>query len=302
MKKVGFTLIELLVVIAIIAILAAILFPVFAQARAKGKHATCLSNMKQIGLATMQYVSDYNETYYAHRFNTGTDSNPLIGLTGGTNSPISGKARDKTFWISLLQPYTKNYGVFVCPANPKGWAMTNRDGVLCGGSANNSSVGCGGVGYGGQNSYGHNDIWLSPADPYSGGTSGVRVVNESSVVRIASTILIVDSTYYGAGPDVANMSGKLINADPGGADLAYANQQGVQYKYYWKNIGNSVWSWNGGTDTAVADALTKGAERHFSNINCQFTDGHVKSIQYNRVIGDTCLWATDDNVAHPNCE
>src|SRR5262245_11941185 len=59
----GFTLIELLVVIAIIAILAAILFPVFAQARAKARQATCLSNLKQLSTAFMMYVQDYDETY-----------------------------------------------------------------------------------------------------------------------------------------------------------------------------------------------------------------------------------------------
>ena len=59
----AFTLIELLVVIAIIAILAAILFPVFTQAREKARSATCLSNLNQMGLAVMQYTQDYDETY-----------------------------------------------------------------------------------------------------------------------------------------------------------------------------------------------------------------------------------------------
>ncbi len=63
MHKRGFTLIELLVVIAIIAILAAILFPVFAQAREKARQTTCLSNGKQIGLAMMMYVNDYDERF-----------------------------------------------------------------------------------------------------------------------------------------------------------------------------------------------------------------------------------------------
>src|SRR5438270_590910 len=66
----GFTLIELLVVIAIIAILAAILFPVFAQARDKARSTQCLSNNKQIALAFMQYIQDYDETFPASRFTT----------------------------------------------------------------------------------------------------------------------------------------------------------------------------------------------------------------------------------------
>jgi prepilin-type N-terminal cleavage/methylation domain-containing protein/prepilin-type processing-associated H-X9-DG protein len=65
----GFTLIELLVVIAIIAILAAILFPVFAKAREKARQITCSSNMKQIGLAMIQYVQDYDENYPLNTFN-----------------------------------------------------------------------------------------------------------------------------------------------------------------------------------------------------------------------------------------
>src|SRR5215210_4692083 len=92
----GFTLIELLVVIAIIAILAAILFPVFAQAREKARQTACLSNAKQIALGCRMYAQDYDDVNVPER----------LQLKGG--SLISFRA--------LLQPYVKNKQVFVCPS------------------------------------------------------------------------------------------------------------------------------------------------------------------------------------------
>ena len=99
----GFTLIELLVVIAIIAILAAILFPVFAQAREKARQASCMSNGKQIGTALMMYVQDYDETL-PERY--GAD-NPADYENGFLRS-----------WKNMLYPYIKNKDVFKCPSNP----------------------------------------------------------------------------------------------------------------------------------------------------------------------------------------
>ena len=111
----GFTLIELLVVIAIIAILAAILFPVFAQARDKARATACLSNMKQIGTALMMYSQDYDETM------PGNDA--ANGFAAGYNRPLgwngpwtSGASATYRNWARDTQPYIKNFGVYKCPS------------------------------------------------------------------------------------------------------------------------------------------------------------------------------------------
>ncbi|MBB6051499.1 DUF1559 domain-containing protein [Armatimonas rosea] len=100
-SRLGFTLIELLVVIAIIAILAAILFPVFAQAREKARQTSCLSNCKQIGTAQMMYVQDYDEVY------------PLWGYW----NPMQRVNGWKQTWVQILQPYAKNMQIFKCPSD-----------------------------------------------------------------------------------------------------------------------------------------------------------------------------------------
>ncbi|MEN6642479.1 MAG: prepilin-type N-terminal cleavage/methylation domain-containing protein [Armatimonadia bacterium] len=91
MQRRGFTLIELLVVIAIIAILAAILFPVFAKAREKARQSSCLSNLKQLALANLSYAQDYDER--------------VVPLNLGGQ-----------YWTALLMPYMKNTQVYQCPS------------------------------------------------------------------------------------------------------------------------------------------------------------------------------------------
>jgi prepilin-type N-terminal cleavage/methylation domain-containing protein/prepilin-type processing-associated H-X9-DG protein len=97
MKRKGFTLIELLVVIAIIAILAAILFPVFAKAREKARQITCASNLKQLGLGYIQYYQDYDENF-------------PVGQAGGCPWPTAGIG-----WAGAIYPYVKSAGVYACP-------------------------------------------------------------------------------------------------------------------------------------------------------------------------------------------
>ncbi len=100
MMKRGFTLIELLVVIAIIAILAAILFPVFARAREKARQSSCLSNFKQLTLAGLSYAQDYDERMA-----------PIGHNVGGVVS---------AWWNAMLMPYVANTQVFVCPSYASG--------------------------------------------------------------------------------------------------------------------------------------------------------------------------------------
>ncbi len=102
MRRSGFTLIELLVVIAIIAILAAILFPVFARAREKARQSSCLSNMKQLATASLMYFQDYDE----HTWLSGT------GHFGNWES-----AGVNCSWYRSMEPYVKNEQVFVCPSD-----------------------------------------------------------------------------------------------------------------------------------------------------------------------------------------
>src|SRR4028119_1740562 len=110
-RRKGFTLIELLVVIAIIAILAAILFPVFARARESARRASCQSNLKQIGLGVMQYAQDYDEQY-----------------------PMAAYDNFQGGWPLTTQPYLKSLQVFRCPsgggadaAASTGWRGVNID-------------------------------------------------------------------------------------------------------------------------------------------------------------------------------
>jgi prepilin-type N-terminal cleavage/methylation domain-containing protein/prepilin-type processing-associated H-X9-DG protein len=154
-KSSGFTLIELLVVIAIIAILAAILFPVFAQAREKARQTSCLSNSKQLGLGILQYMQDYDESY-----------------------PLAIRANWANGWAITTQPYVKSYDVFRCPSDSDYNVQAGWMGV--------------GISYGANMNWGGSGS--SPWGPMGSWSSWVLYPSrtEAEVARVADTILLAE--------------------------------------------------------------------------------------------------------------
>jgi len=222
-RKTAFTLIELLVVIAIISILAAILFPVFARARENARRASCMSNLKQLGLGMMMYTQDYDEHYPFSAWIVGdywkasdkvgveqTDSNMpgshfQAGLTG------CGDDAHCVTWMDIIYPYVKSWQVFVCPSVQYGsqYPSYGYSGAINGRSLLKFNAG------------------LSPTDPNSG-----VPLSLSGVQRPSEIFTIVDYNYsasFYANPydigNAARSSTSYLRVIPhlGGANVAYAD-------------------------------------------------------------------------------
>jgi prepilin-type N-terminal cleavage/methylation domain-containing protein/prepilin-type processing-associated H-X9-DG protein len=167
-KARGFTLIELLVVIAIIAILAAILFPVFSRARENARRSSCQSNLKQIGLGVAQYTQDYDERYIPNQ-----------------------EARGATF-VTVLQPYIKSTQLFICPS---GSQTPSSDNSAANGTKTDYKWVANGTGlttaFAQNQSEGHYGFNSS----FYGVAAGIAM---SEVTKPAETAMIFDSSWYEA--------------------------------------------------------------------------------------------------------
>ena len=224
-RKHGFTLIELLVVIAIIAILAAILFPVFAQAREKARGISCISNQKQIGLGVMMYAQDYDETVI-----------PWL-----TATEYAGQKRIERLWTGKIQPYIKNGGNFPadgvmrCPS----WSESRLKSPL--GAHSPDCDGPGGLDpyFPALEMYSHYGISFQMAAPAGAGTqasplrwypgslgypaaSGGLTRSMAEVVRPAETAIISDGvTMVGGGYFVIAYGCEAADMHQGGGNFVF---------------------------------------------------------------------------------
>jgi prepilin-type N-terminal cleavage/methylation domain-containing protein/prepilin-type processing-associated H-X9-DG protein len=192
LRRTGFTLIELLVVIAIIAILASILFPVFARARENARRASCQSNLKQIGLGIEQYKQDYDSRYML------MEDNSVPGKAA-PDQPFGPWTRNRFGWDHMIYPYVKSAQIFRCPSTSAGPNFGNAS------APNDGNIG--------NISYSANakvtGPWAHTVDP----TWAEGPLSDSQLEFPASTILLVDGGTGNTGGD----SGNTASPDAAGA-------------------------------------------------------------------------------------
>jgi len=256
-RKGAFTLIELLVVIAIIAILAAILFPVFARAREKARQTSCLSNLKQIGLGVSQYVQDYDETF------------PFNAYDDAATAAAKRQTWFRVTWREMVMPYIKNgeeavtwgstdgttrntkaiSGVWICPSIPESEAWQT---------------------------YGGNDHLFRPLKDGQTGTIKYDPVPLAQLSAPSYTAAAAETGYVYDW----NTASDLIN------DWWWHG--GAVYPPIFTGSKSGTWMWDGdvtwapaGNDWAYG---TMPRTRHNGVANIAFADGHVKAMakgQYN---------------------
>jgi prepilin-type N-terminal cleavage/methylation domain-containing protein/prepilin-type processing-associated H-X9-DG protein len=251
--KRAFTLIELLVVVAVIAILAAILFPVFARARENARRSSCMSNLKQIGLSMMMYVQDNDE-----HLTPQANNNANIRLPNGDNSPTA-------YWYQMLYAYMKNIQILNCPSETtKVWTSGGYESTVPVPYGINyvQPAAC----YDAYGSYTKCGVQMAPANAAG--------ANLGAIEDPSGTLLIVDSKYYILQFDHAQTAEQAESSGQAGG-LGACSHSGSSYNY--------------------AGCVSA---RHLGTANVLFVDGHVKSMQWQTLVGSQSVsswkyWTTN---------
>lgn len=263
----GFTLIELLVVIAIIAILAAILFPVFAQAREKARQASCMSNGRQQGLAVRMYVQDNDETWpeFANEYYLPGTYCP--GFSGSPGWAIH-------FYFEVTQPYIKNQPVLLCPSGeyynmPYGaWSSQTTPA-----DSSNKDTSCPGCW---RSSWEWNDIgpanwsYATQADP------SFKTANKYGFVSVNSdgSIALDDTGNRAPVPDaqIEDPAGTIWLFEGNWSDMSNGDED-TDYGWNLDGHKNALKPYNGNGQRGVRG-------RHNDGFNAIFGDGHIKWVKF----------------------
>ena len=243
--KKAFTLIELLVVIAIIAILAAILFPVFSRARENARRTSCLSNLKQIGLGLLQYSQDFDETMTRSCYSGGGVS------CDDKTRPDSAFPQVNYKWMDAVYPYINSEQVFVCPSadkDPVGVATPASTKGSVNNYRNQQRITIAGGQYPYRyGSYAINRGYERITDWKVHGPMGQKL---SAIEEAANTILVADG------------NGNFYFGPTGTTPMTLDTSNEVK-----------IWRTGSSEDTRAAAMI----ERHLETVNVLFADGHVKA-------------------------
>ncbi len=254
----AFTLIELLVVIAIIAILAAILFPVFAQAREKARGVSCISNAKQTALASAMYSQDFDEMFVVN----------IAPHSDASGLYDDGGKYDNFWWPKLLEPYYKTWTILKCPSagDPQGifgngtkawWYNQMRRSYM-------------GYNYSYLSPWRNNDTSLVCVSGHS------EPVGLGAVAKPSETLEFIDSTF-----DWTPSSGRR--------EWGYSDVNAPDSAKWYPDANVCVWlsSWNWSTGDATPSQFGGAAPRHTLGTNVAWCDGHVKYLHWQALMAGT---------------
>jgi prepilin-type N-terminal cleavage/methylation domain-containing protein/prepilin-type processing-associated H-X9-DG protein len=286
LRRKAFTLIELLVVIAIIAILAAILFPVFAQARASARAISCISNVKQFSLGVLMYAQDYDETIPRLK-NYGPSGGQFYGSQPTWGDPGTNPNVPPTMFATVVQPYIKNDQVGYCPeAGRTNWRTAIPNGAIYGQpyvpqlEANGTYYGCFA-----QMAVNILLVEWHPQASWQATTIGGPIGSISAWARPAELVLLTGDSVWDTG-------GVATSAAVGNTGI-WPYRPGTSCTNYG---GPSGWTWylhkgTSRTGTPTAPTYSTGINSGLANI--AFGDGHAKALKYNAL--ERCDFSTAAN-------